>query len=150
MPKTCFCGGFSLFHRCRASARLPSQKQKSIRNSCVFGALQFKIVIFLMKQGIKSTAYCRMPRFLTQFQRKQGILNHIGFDSPQLTHFRAVPANIRQSESVCHRTARVLHQSNGPRRFLQTDGHGKKTEWFRGSESVHRLTKRWIPNPNGR
>ncbi len=63
MPKTCSCGEFSRLRRWKASAFLPSQTQKFIRNSCVFGASQFKIVIFLLKQGTKSTAYCRMPRF---------------------------------------------------------------------------------------
>ena len=86
MPKTCSCGDFSRFHRRKASAFLPPQTQKFIRNSCVFGASQFKIVIFLLKQGTKSMAYCRMPRFLTQFQRKYTVLNHIGFGSPQLNY----------------------------------------------------------------
>ena len=84
MPKIWYYGVFSLFHRCRASARLPSQKQKSIRTLCVFGAEQFKTRRFLFEQGTKSPPYCRMVRFLTQFRRKYAVLNHIGFDSPHL------------------------------------------------------------------
>ena len=84
MPKIWYYGVFSLFHRCRASARLPSQKQKSIRTLCIFGAEQFKTRRFLFEQGTKSPPYCRMVRFLTQFRRKYAVLNHIGFDSPHL------------------------------------------------------------------
>ena len=84
MPKIGYYGVFSLFHRCRASARLPSQKQKSIRTLCIFGAEQFKTRRFLLEQGIKSMPYCRMARFLTQFKRKYTVLNHIGFGSPHL------------------------------------------------------------------
>ena len=73
------------FH-CRKSvkARLPSQKQKSIRTLSIFGAEQFKTRRFLFEQGTKSPPYCRMVRFLTQFRRKYAVLNHIGFDSPHL------------------------------------------------------------------
>ena len=84
MPKIWYYGVFSLFHRCRASARLPSQKQKSIRTLCIFGAEQFKTRRFLFEQGTKSPPYCRMVRFLTQFRRKYAVLNHIGFNSPHL------------------------------------------------------------------
>ena len=88
MPKIWYYGVFSLFHRCRASARLPSQKQKSIRTLCIFGAEQFKTSRFLFEQGTKSPPYCRMARFLTQVRRKYAVLNHIGFDSP---HLRETP-----------------------------------------------------------
>ncbi len=84
MSKVSSFGGFSLFYRLWALAHIPSQKQKSIRNSCTFGAKQFKTSRFSLKQGIKSKPYCRMARFLTQFQRKDTVLNHIGFDSPHL------------------------------------------------------------------
>ena len=94
MPKIWYYGAFSLFHRCRASARLPSQKQKSIRTLCIFGAEQFKTSRFLLEQGTKSPPYCRMARFLTQFKRKYTVLNHIGFDSPHLKGKQALPSNI--------------------------------------------------------
>ena len=87
MPKIWYYGVFSLFHRCRASARLPSQKQKSIRTLCIFGAEQFKTSRFLLEQGTKSPPYCRMARFLTQFRRKYAVLNHIGFDSLHLKNW---------------------------------------------------------------
>ena len=85
MPKIWYYGVFSLFHRCRASARLPSQKQKSIHTLCIFGAEQFKTSRFLLKQGTKSPPYCRMARFLTQVRQKYAVLNHIGFNSPHLS-----------------------------------------------------------------
>ena len=84
MPKIWYYGVFSLFHRCRASARLPSQKQKSIHTLCIFGAEQFETSRFLLKQGTKSPPYCRMARFLTQVRQKYAVLNHIGFNSPRL------------------------------------------------------------------
>jgi len=84
MPKVGSFGGFSLFYRLWALAHIPSQKQKSIRNPCTFGARQFKPNRFSLKQGIKSKPYCRMARFLTQVQRKDTVLNHIGFGFPHL------------------------------------------------------------------
>ena len=91
MPKIWYYGVFSLFHRCRASARLPSQKQKSIHTLCIFGAEQFKTSRFLLKQGTKSPPYCRMARFLTQVRQKYAVLNHIGFNSPHLNRTYCKP-----------------------------------------------------------
>ena len=49
MPKIWYYGAFSLFHRCRVSARLPSQKQKNnqgtvlwLSKCCRFSKIRFK------------------------------------------------------------------------------------------------------------
>ena len=63
-----FAAAFPFFTACGRQPDKALQKQKSIRNLCIFGAEQFKT-----------------SRFLTQFQWKDTVLTHIGFDSLYLT-----------------------------------------------------------------
>ena len=59
-----FASAFHFFTACGRQPDKALQKQKSIRNLCIFGAEQFKTSRFLLKQGIKSSPYCRMDSIL--------------------------------------------------------------------------------------